>query len=74
MLAKEKPQIVSIGDPLDLHRDMVSPAPNLQGEHLLEAAVHLAEADEMLAACEATSSSPSLYKRLHSPRIVASRE
>jgi predicted dehydrogenase len=55
MLAKEKPHIVSIGDRfLDLHRDMVLACAEHGANIFLEKPMcrTLAEADEMLAACE----------------------
>jgi predicted dehydrogenase len=55
MLAREKPQIVSIGDRfLDLHRDMVLACAEHGANIFLEKPMcrTLAEADEMIAACE----------------------
>ena len=55
MLAKEKPQIVSVADRfLDLHRDMVIACAEAGASIFLEkpAARTLQEADEMIAACD----------------------
>src|SRR5262245_57983593 len=55
MLAKEKPHIVSIGDRfLDTHRDMVIACAEHGASIFLEKPIcrTLAEADEMIAACE----------------------
>src|SRR6266480_1626668 len=55
MLAAEKPQIVSIGDRfLDAHRDMVLACAEHGANIFLEKPIcrALAEADEMVAACE----------------------
>src|SRR6478672_4749141 len=55
MLAKEKPQIVSVADRyLDLHRDMVVACAEAGASIFLEkpAARTLQEADEMIAACD----------------------
>lgn len=55
MLAKEKPQIVSIGDRfLDMHRDMVIACAESGASIFLEKPIcrTLAEADEMIAACD----------------------
>jgi predicted dehydrogenase len=55
MLAKEKPQIVSVGDRfLDLHRDMVIACAEAGASIFLEKPLcrTLAEADEMIAACD----------------------
>jgi predicted dehydrogenase len=78
MLAKERPQIVSIGDRfLDLHRDMVIACAEHGANIFLEKpmARTLAEADEMIAACEKHHIKAAIaHQTRHSPRAERVKE
>jgi predicted dehydrogenase len=78
MLEKERPQIVSVADRhLDLHRDMVVACANAGASIFLEKpmARTLAEADEMVRACEAHHVKLAIaHQTRHSPRVARLRE
>ena len=78
MLAKEKPQIVSIGDRfLDSHRDMVLACAEHGASIFLEKPLcrTLAEADEMIAACEKHHVKLAIaLQTRHSPRVDRVKE
>src|SRR5436190_9026088 len=73
MLDKEKPQIVSVGDRhLDLHRDMVVACARTGASVFLEKPMcrTLAEADEMVKACETHHVKLAIaHQTRHSPRV-----
>jgi predicted dehydrogenase len=73
MLAKEKPQIVSVADRfLDLHRDMVVACAEVGASIFLEkpAARTLQEVDEMIAACDKHHVKCAIaHQTRYSPRI-----
>lgn len=73
MLEKEKPQIVSVGDRfLDLHRDMVVACARAGANIFLEKPMcrTLAEADEMVKACEMHHVKLAIaHQTRHSPRV-----
>jgi predicted dehydrogenase len=78
MLASEKPQIVSIGDRwLDAHRDMVLACAEHGANIFLEKPMcrTLAEADEMIAACEKHHVKLAIaHQTRYSPRIDRVKE
>jgi predicted dehydrogenase len=78
MLAREKPQIVSIGDRwLDAHRDMVLACAEHGANIFLEKPMcrTLAEADEMIAACEKHHVKLAIaHQTRYSPRIDRVKE
>jgi predicted dehydrogenase len=78
MLQKEKPQIVSVADRhLDLHRDMVVACARAGASIFLEKpmARTLAEADEMIKACETHHVKLAIaHQTRYSPRLVRVRE
>jgi predicted dehydrogenase len=78
MLEKEKPQIVSVADRyLDEHRDMVVACAQAGASIFLEKpmARTLAEADEMIKACETHHVKLAIaHQTRHSPRLVRVRE
>src|SRR5262249_33282839 len=78
MLDKEKPQIVSVADRfLDMHRDMVVACAKAGASIFLEKpmARTLAEADEMIKACETHHVKlATAHQTRHSPRIARVKE
>src|SRR5205085_7551772 len=78
MLEKEKPQIVSVADRhLDLHRDMVVACARAGASIFLEKpmARTLAEADEMVRACEMHHVKLAIaHQTRYSPRLQRVRE
>ena len=78
MLEKEKPQIVSVADRfLDLHRDMVVACAEAGASMFLEKpmARTLAEADEMVAACETHHVKLAIaHQTRYSPRLARVKE
>lgn len=78
MLDKEKPQIVSVADRhLDQHRDMVVACARAGASIFLEKpmARTLAEADEMVRACETHHVKLAIaHQTRHSPRVARLRE
>lgn len=78
MLDKEKPQIVSVADRfLDMHRDMVVACARAGASVFLEKpmARTLAEADEMIKACEMHHVKLAIaHQTRHSPRVARIKE
>src|SRR3954453_21070715 len=78
MLEKEKPRIVSVADRhLDLHRDMVVACANAGSSIFLEKpmARTLAEADEMIKACEMHHVKLAIaHQTRYSPRLARVKE
>lgn len=78
MLAKEKPQLVSVADRfLDQHRDMVVACAEAGASMFLEKPFcrTLAEADEMVAACERHHVKVALaHQTRYSPRVARLKE
>ncbi len=78
MLEKEKPRIVSVADRfLDMHRDMVVACARAGASVFLEKpmARTLAEADEMIKACETHHVKLAIaHQTRHSPRIARVKE
>ena len=78
MLDKEKPHIVSVADRfLDLHRDMVVACATAGASVFLEKpmARTLAEADEMVKACETHHAKLAIaHQTRHSPRLARVKE
>src|SRR5436305_722669 len=78
MLEKERPQIVSVADRhLDLHRDMVVACARAGASVFLEKpmARTLAEADEMVRACETHHVKLAIaHQTRHSPRLARAKE
>lgn len=78
MLKKEKPQIVSVADRfLDMHRDMVIACAEAGASVFLEKPLcrTLAEADEMIAACEKHHIKVAIaHQTRYSPRVKVIRQ